>query len=242
MVLGKLFGFLGSVLRLPIRLVGGAVQLVGGMSERGKWKAELRKYPDALLTAASNGDSKRVCRLLDLGHADIERRGRFNCSPLHAALDNVHRVVHGEVVEVLLQRGADVHARDSLGNTPLHKAVVFGAAVVVEALLERGADVNAVNKQITTALHKAVLGGDQEVMEVLLSRGADVNIRDKGVCTPLHKAVGVKNVAAVQKLLSRGALVNAPDSLGNTPLDKANYLEHDAIKKLLEAKGGQTLR
>ena len=45
----------------------------------------------------------------------------------------------------LIDQGADVHAKDSDGRTPLHLACRNGHAEVVKALLEKGADVHAKN-------------------------------------------------------------------------------------------------
>jgi ankyrin repeat protein len=43
------------------------------------------------------------------------------------------------MVELLLDRGADVNATDYTGWTPLHAAIYGGHAEVVQLLLERGA-------------------------------------------------------------------------------------------------------
>lgn len=47
-------------------------------------------------------------------------------------------------IEMLLDSGADIEARDHRGRTPLHIAAMFSQTGNVEALLERGADVESV--------------------------------------------------------------------------------------------------
>ena len=46
-------------------------------------------------------------------------------------------------VRELLEKGANVNAKDSNGDTPLHKAACRGYARVARLLIEHGADVNA---------------------------------------------------------------------------------------------------
>jgi cytohesin len=70
-------------------------------------------------------------------------------SPLHAALAEGH----GDVAELLVAKGADVHARTVQGRTPLHFAVFYlKDRRVIELLLARGADVNARDKEGRTPL------------------------------------------------------------------------------------------
>ena len=53
----------------------------------------------------------------------------------------------GDIVGVLLQAGAGLEVTDSLGNTPLHNAVLYYPSTqqTVDLLLEKGADVRAIN-------------------------------------------------------------------------------------------------
>jgi ankyrin repeat protein len=60
--------------------------------------------------------------------------------------------------------GADVHAANAEGNTPLHIASESGHLKVVQYLVEMaGADVHAVNANGHTALHLASAHGQLEV-------------------------------------------------------------------------------
>ena len=51
-----------------------------------------------------------------------------------------------DVVEALLQHGADPRARCKDGTTPLHKAARAGSRAVAGMLIQAGADVSATDK------------------------------------------------------------------------------------------------
>ena len=57
-------------------------------------------------------------------------------------------------MEILLNAGANVHARDDGGLIPLHNACSFGHAEVVSLLLRAGADPNARDNWSYTPLHE----------------------------------------------------------------------------------------
>lgn len=68
-----------------------------------------------------------------------------------------------DVVDHLLECGADVHARDDGGLIPLHNACSFGHAEVVHLLLSQGADANSRDNWNYTPLHEAAIKGKIDV-------------------------------------------------------------------------------
>ena len=74
-----------------------------------------------------------------------------------------------EAVEILLNAGANVHARDDGGLIPLHNACSFGHAEVVSLLLRAGADPNARDNWSYTPLHEGSNEGD--ALEYILCLG-----------------------------------------------------------------------
>jgi ankyrin repeat protein len=63
-----------------------------------------------------------------------------------------------DILQGLLDRGADVNAKDSGGNTALIWAAWYGCVDIVRLLLDNGADVNVKNNFGDTALALAEKG------------------------------------------------------------------------------------
>jgi surface polysaccharide O-acyltransferase-like enzyme len=103
--------------------------------------------------AAAAGDLGAIERHLASG-ADVNGvGGEFRSTPLlRAALAG-----RAEAVELLIRRGADVHALDLGGGTPLHAAAFLGHERAVEVLVRNGADVNAANSRGESPLDTATV-------------------------------------------------------------------------------------
>ncbi len=82
-------------------------------------------------------------------------------------------------LRTLLDGGADVNARNTAGETPLHHAVWSTQHVCILHLLESGADPNAADKNGDTPLHLACREPELPMIEYLLRFGADATLRNK---------------------------------------------------------------
>ena len=156
------------------------------------------------------------------------------------------------VISVLLEAGADVHARDDFWQyIPLHHAARTGTEEMVRALLEGGADADAWATGYNTdfgwnwtPLHLAAANNpDPGVVAALLEAGADLEALGGAAFrppanSPLHYAGANPNPAVAEALLDAGADVNARSPSGRTPLhEAAAYASNPAVIELLAAAG-----
>ena len=79
----------------------------------------------------------------------------------------------------LIDRGAEVSAKNNDGDTPLHCACRNGHTEIVQILIARGADISAKNNDGETPLHWACGNEHRETVLALIDRGAEVSIKDK---------------------------------------------------------------
>jgi ankyrin repeat protein len=150
------------------------------------------------LVAALAGRHFQTAEFLHHNGADPRCQGNLMMTPLHSATE-LTEDGDLEVVQKLIEYGADVDAADRQGSTPLHYVTKCGATVH-RLLLEHGADVNARRKNGFTPLHIASIFGKLEVVRLLLEQGADVKAEDGRGRTALQVAEGSGN-EEVQKLL-----------------------------------------
>jgi truncated hemoglobin YjbI len=97
---------------------------------------------------AVSGAGSVAGALIEAG-ADVNASdGVKHCTALHMAA----RRGNIEVAQALIDLGAGIEARDSLGDTPLRRAVNCGRSGVASLLLSRGADVHAIGSKRLTPL------------------------------------------------------------------------------------------
>ncbi|XP_070541191.1 poly [ADP-ribose] polymerase tankyrase-2-like [Ptychodera flava] len=137
-----------------------------------------------LFEACRNGDLVRVKKLVSSHNVNARDTAGRKSTPLHFAAGFGRK----DVVEHLLQHGANVHSRDDGGLIPLHNACSFGHAEVVTLLLRHGGDANARDNWNYTPLHEASIKGKIDVCIVLLQHGGDPNIRNTDGKTALDLA------------------------------------------------------
>ena len=159
-----------------------------------------------------------VRRLLGESPSLLNRpRPDDGCSPLHLAAFSGQE----DVVDELLQREADVDARDRFGSTPLHYAAFAGTSEIARTLMTAGADPAARNDSLTSVLHMAARGGALDLVDELLAHGFEPDTVNLYGETPLHRAAQANRLDAVRLLVERGAPLDPADRYWLVPIHKA---------------------
>jgi len=112
-------------------------------------------------------------------------------------------------VQELVDKGADVDAKNDYGKTALMEAADKGHLEVVKLLLNKGADVNARQKEGGTALTWAALSGRVEVVKLLLEKGAEFDVRGQNILTALFLSAARGPLEMVKLLQEKGVDINA---------------------------------
>ncbi len=131
---------------------------------------DIDEYLQPIHSAAVDGDWERIAPLLAEG-ASIDATVLDGVVEAGAtALCLAAGSGHGEVVSLLLERGANANHADVRGRTALHYAAEIGDSSVVGTLLAGGADGSVQDKGGATALFLAHERGFTEVEALLRAR------------------------------------------------------------------------
>jgi ankyrin repeat protein len=110
-------------------------------------------------------------------------------------------------VELLLEKGAVLDARNREMATPFALAAWRGGLDAAKVLLEKGADIEAKNLRGQTPLFYAAAGPNAvNLVTFLIQRGADINVRDTTGITALTMAIDHDRGPAIEILRTHGAV------------------------------------
>ena len=169
-----------------------------------------------------------------------------------------------EIIELLLEHGADPNAWDDRGGrTLLHDALTVSAFAphpetaswfpaysgdlaadvfeIIELLLEHGADASARDKYEQSTLswylgeqiESESYDADARIVKLLLEHGADVAMENDGGALAMTAAMwGKANPEVIRLLLVHGADATAGNEMGNTPLHMA--VAYNAVPPVVE--------
>lgn len=179
-----------------------------------------------LIREIESNDIKEVEKIIQAG-------ANVNANPYYGDKISLHYAAKKgkkNIVQLLIDKGADINAKDSSDVTPLHCAAAWGHKDVTRLFISKGAELYAKCKaKGHMPLHCAVHNGEKETAKLLLQAGVDVNTKDNYGRSPVHEFVNAYKVQLseeiiaqlIELLIESGADVNAQDDYGNTVLHLA---------------------
>lgn len=220
-------------------VAAGRLDLAAALVERGADLQTRGWYgATALHLAADNDDVEAITWLVEQGlpadtrddHQQMPLSNAVSRNAIHAArallalgadvnaTDNnnyraIHRACSREMLELLLEAGANVNDISGGGDWPLKDACQVGDAELVKFLLSQGARADLTSTG-ETALFSAVRADSVECVQLLLQAGAEVNAMDVDGDTCFD---GVKSVLMAETLLVHGADISLGGVFSRAP-------------------------
>jgi len=250
--------------KITIIFLSFAIGLVSNAQEKTDWKNDLVKairsdntnevaqilsgrprYPDTELNeneitplmVACRAGSCRVVEYLFLQGANPNAKTKIESgTALLGASDRGFL----DIVQLLVEHGADVNHKDSRDWSPLIAALDQNHSAVAEYLINRGADVEVRLQSGRDALMVAAEHGATNLIHLLIEKGAKLNHSDDNGCHALIDAASAGQAATVNLLLKEGAQIDQPNHDGWTALSQAAALGFCDVVKVL-CDGGANL-
>lgn len=197
-------------------------------------------------TPLHHAHSKEIAQLLLEHHSQINAKSKKGSTPLHIAAARGN----SKLVEFLIDKGADIEAKDNDGFIPANMRDLVSEYTYecksqeyekISYLLTKASKTEI--ERYGTPLHLAIAHNEiEEVKNLLFSidiigEDFNVNTKNKTGSTPLHEAARRGNKKIMKLLLREKAGVDSQDNDGNTPLHLAAKSDHLAAIRLLLDKG-----
>ena len=186
------------------------------------------------------------------GGADLKATDYDKRTPLHLAASEGRAIL----ATFLIDKGADVNAKDRGASSALDDAEREGHADVISILRAAGAiDLDASSRRpdewgvaapkrerrrrpsMAAQLGDAARAGDLQALNAAILMGADVNARDHDQRTPLHLAAVEGHAEVVRALVKNGADVYQLDRWGGSALTDAEREGRLDVIPVLRAAG-----
>jgi ankyrin repeat protein len=168
--------------------------------------------------------------LLD-NHADPNIKNTAGDTPLHETA----RIGDLEIMNALIEHGANVNIQDGQGNTAMHIAIPVDVhKAAFELLLSHRANPNLRDRRGDSPLHIVIaLNREPDIIETLLLSSADVTMHNIEGKTPLYLAVEENRLTLLPPLLAYHSDIFAVTNESKTPFALAMSDNREALNYLI---------
>lgn len=188
---------------------------------------------------------------MDMGQALNNSNQTIDQQELNKALIEAAKLGKVDIINLLIQQGANINGTDHIGCTALIHAARGGHLKAVHLLLQHNADVNAIDHYGRTALiltftdefaNSATLYDDknphtyypylnyQRIIELLIEYGADINLAETVYgYPPLMLAAHDNLIDIVNLLIKHGANIHTTNNQNETALIIARKKHHNTV-------------
>jgi len=176
--------------------------------------------PQDIFDLCRKGDLDSVRKIISADPSAILSRSERGSTPLHFACFSERP----EMVEYLLEQGAEVNAVNDPLYTPLHYASQVKQPEILRLLLSNRADIMMETREGEMPLHMAASSADIEAVKILLEYGSPVDATDSRERTPLLLSARESGDTVVAStLLAAGANIDFIDTYGDCALELAAW-------------------
>ncbi len=184
---------------LFLAAASGHEAIVKALLEAGADPNILDSDGDSVVLIATQYGYAGVVKALAEGKAELNR-SNIVYTPLSYAVEQSNK----EMIEVLLNAGADPNAKTEGGRTPL--IIAIDNPDIFQLLLDKKADPNLANGSGETPLMVAVQNGNTDAIERLIKAGANVNAKGSDGTSALTVANNMFKQDMVELLKKHGAV------------------------------------
>ncbi|XP_045301998.1 ankyrin repeat and SOCS box protein 3 isoform X3 [Leopardus geoffroyi] len=217
-------------------------------ASQGHWKiVHILLEAGADPNATTSEENTPLFLAVENGHIDVLRlllRYGANVNGSHSmcgwnALHQATFQENGEIIKLLLKKGADKECQDDFGITPLFVAAQYGKLESLSILISSGANVNCQALDEATPLFIAAQEGHTECVELLLSSGADPDLycNEDDWQLPIHAAAQMGHTEILELLipLTNRVCDTGPDKV--SPVYSAVFGGHEECLEMLLQHG-----
>ncbi|KAL4902358.1 hypothetical protein BDW74DRAFT_180863 [Aspergillus multicolor] len=178
-----------------------------------------------------------VCRTASIVHllhnygAELNHQDLIGHTPTYTAAGQGL----ADVLQALIQCGANISITDHERNSALHHATEARYHGPAKILIKAGIHVDAQNQHKQTALHFALNSGQHDLAHTLLEYGANPFVRDTSTTSPFVIALTFPGITTLRVILEHYGTCFLPrDVLTNTLLVAAEFGTPEALTLYLE--------